>query len=104
MCGQTPRAQIMPRVEGLGDVLLVLTYIPDWECYIGARLQRYKRDSDKGPRCRLTVEEAMKTLTLSFNGPSYAEFKKQIDEESIGCVLGKNWWGYYEPPTNFSRC
>ena len=51
-------------------------------------------------RYRLTVEEAMKTLTLSFNGPSYAEFKKQIDEESI--ALGKTWWGY-EPPTNFSR-
>ena len=51
-------------------------------------------------RYSLSVQQAMATMIISFNGPNYKEFKEVLDRESK--VGGKNWWGYV-PPTNYSR-
>ena len=47
-------------------------------------------------RSSLSIEEIFNTMIISFNGPSYAEFKKILDNESK--LEGRKWWGF-TPPT-----
>ena len=51
-------------------------------------------------RYSLGVKQALYTMIISFNGPSYKAFKIALDEQSLD--EGKNWWGFV-PPTNFNR-
>jgi len=51
-------------------------------------------------RYSLGVKQALCTMIISFNGPSYKAFKIALDEQSLD--EGKNWWGFV-PPTNFNR-
>jgi len=51
-------------------------------------------------RYSLSVNEALATMIISFNGPTYEAFKSALDKESM--AEGKEWWGFV-PSANFNR-
>jgi hypothetical protein len=51
-------------------------------------------------RYQLSVKEALNTMIISFNGPSYEAFRIALDDLSL--AEGKDWWGFV-PPANFTR-
>ena len=51
-------------------------------------------------RYQLSVKEALNTMIISFNGPTYEAFRMALDEQSL--AEGKNWWGFVAP-ANFTR-
>ena len=53
-------------------------------------------------RYSLSVQQALATMIISFNGPSYEAFRIALDSQSLEKGKEKDWWGFVAP-TNFSR-